>query len=257
MKKSVIIFCCIVLFLPNAHSLGLGQSAGDNRFYFGAKGGLVSSVFAQDFQKMETTESRTGFSLGVFAGYQISDFIGLSVEALYVKEGTMHLDPNYIYFYNGISSSETYSQSITIQRVNSNIVLHNFEFPVLACFSLPKLGSLNAKLFAGGSFDLIYNAYAYNLLSVTSNNTNPSTSYVLSDRYYDNVTSSFAAYNLSGILGIGFEYGAYCVDIRYKLGFVPINNMATYNLQNQYKADFTSNALIISVGVNMIELFNK
>jgi len=253
MKKTSIIICCIVLLLPNVYSLDIGNSTGGNRFYFGAKGGLVSSVFAQDFQKMETTESRTGFSLGLFTGYQISDFFGLSIEALYVQEGTMRLDPNYIYYYNGISSSE----SITIQRINSNILLHNFEFPVLLCFSLPKMGSLNAKILLGGSYDIIYNAYAHNLLSVSSNNIYPSASYVLPDRYFDNVTSSFTAYNLSGILGIGFEYGAYCVDIRYKLGFIPINNLATYNLQNQYKADFTSNALMISLGVNMIELFNK
>jgi hypothetical protein len=119
------------------------------------------------------------------------------------------------------------------------------------------MGDIQIKAFLGGSFDYIYNAYTNNLLSIYSSRTNPSSAYVLSDRYSDVVTSSFTYYNVSGIIGAGVEYGAYSLDIRYKLGFVPINNLATYNLRNEYLYDFTSNALMISVGLNIQKLINK
>jgi hypothetical protein len=266
MKKLVIIICFLVIVLPRARSQDDDIeliTSGSSGFSYGVKGGLVSSVFAQDFQKLETIESRTGFSVGLFGTYQFNDKMGISIEALYVQEGVNHLDPNYLYYNDGINSegynlfnSGNYS-NMYIRRVNSNVTLHNFEFPLLFNYTLPKIGEIKPKAFIGGSFDYIYSAYAKNLLSIFSYNTNPDAAYVLSDRYSDVVTSSYTYYNVSGIIGAGLEYDAYSLDIRYKFGFVPINNLATYNLQNQYLADYTSNALMISIGVNINQLINK
>jgi len=212
---------------------------------YGVKAGLVSSAFASDFQKLETTESRTSFSAGLFANVKITDLIGVSLEALYVQEGTMRINSDYIYYDTRISSID----GLTIDRVNSNIIMHNIEVPLLVNLYLGN-NDYNSRIFIGGSFDYIYNVYAKNLISYSGEGE----AYVLSDRKKDVVSDSFKSYNIGAIIGAGISYDMFTVDIRYKFGVMPINDLATFNYRNYYKEDFSTNVLMISLGLNINEL---
>jgi len=245
LMKSTYFFVLTLFFLFFAVPLVNGQDGSSSdgiALNYGIKAGLVSS----DFQKLESTESRTAYSAGLFVDYKITDLLGISVEALYVQEGTMRMNPDYIY-YNG---SMTTNESFTIEKVNSNIIMHNFEAPLLINFYLGQ-SNFNPKVFVGGSFDYIYNVYAKNLLSYSSE----TDTYVISDRSLDVVTSSFKEYNVGAVIGAGISYEFLTLDIRYKFGVMDVNNLATFNYQNSYKEDFSTNVLMVSVGMNINKLF--
>ena len=243
-KRIIIILTFLFFTIPIVNAQD--SSGGGLSINYGVKAGLVSSDFASDFQKLESTESRTSFSAGLFADVKITDLLGVSLEALYVQEGTMRMNPDYIYYESQITQD---NGDITINRVNSNIVMHNIEVPLLINVYLGD-NDFNSRIFVGGSFDYIYNVYAKNLLSYSYDEE----AYVVSDRAKDVVKSSFKEYNIGAIIGAGISYEMISVDIRYKFGMMPLNNLATYNYRNYYKEDFSTNVLMISVGVNINEL---
>ncbi|MFO7829502.1 MAG: porin family protein [Bacteroidales bacterium] len=246
-KQNRIVLILIFLFFTIPIVKAQESSGGGGlSINYGIKAGLVSSDFASDFQKLETTESRTSFSGGLFADFKFSKLLGISIEALYVQEGTMRINPDYIYYNSQVSSDG----SLTIDRVNSNIIMHNFEAPLLINIYLGE-NDYNSRIYFGGSFDYIYNVYAKNLLSYNSGEE----SYVVSERAFDVVSSSFKEYNVGAIIGAGISLDAISIDIRYKFGLMPINNLATYNYRNTYKEDFSTNVLFVSLGLNINKLF--
>lgn len=244
-KRIVFILTFLFFTIPIVNAQD-ASSGGGLSINYGVKAGLVSSDFASDFQKLESTESRTSFSAGLFADIKFTDLLGVSIEALYVQEGTMRINPDYIYYESSIYSG---TGDLSINRVNSNIVMHNIEVPLLINVYLGD-NDFNSRIFIGGSFDYIYNVYAKNLLSYSADGE----AYVLSDRTTDVVSSSFAEYNIGAIIGAGISYDMISVDIRYKLGVMAINNLATFNYRNYYKEDFSTNVLMVSVGLNINEL---
>lgn len=265
MRKMFKLFLC-VMFLWGATNIraqdieestpGGGGFLGfslDNLTY-GVKVGLSSSTFATNGQKLEHTESLTGTAAGIFGEYKILDYLGATVEVLYVQEGTMRLDPRYVYYhttYNGDNGGTA------LTKENSNIRLHNIEIPVLVNYYLPDMGDIKLKAFAGASFDFIMMAKAKNLLSVQWGNNE---SIVLSDRAKDDVTSSFEYYNIGAVIGAGVTYDMFTLDVSFKWGLRPINNLATFNYENggddfgPAREDFTTNTLLIKLGVNLNEL---
>lgn len=253
MKKKInavliLIFLFFTIPIVKAQQSSSGGSGGISINY-GIKAGLVSSSFASDFQKLESMESRTSFSAGLFADIKFTNFLGISIEGLYVQEGTMRMNPDYIYYESRISPE---GSALTIDRVNSNIVMHNFEVPLLINLYLGD-SKYNPRIFIGGSFDYIYSVYAKNLISYSEG----TESYILSDRTFDVVSSSFTEYNIGAIIGAGISYNLFSVDIRYKFGTMPINNLATFNYRNSYKEDFSTNVLMVSLGLNINQLFKK
>lgn len=245
-KRIVFILTFLFFTIPIVNAQEATSSGGGLSINYGVKAGLVSSDFASDFQKLESTESRTSFSAGLFADIKITDLLGVSIEALYVQEGSMRINPDFIYYESQITPDNS---DLTINRVNSNIVMHNIEVPLLINVYLGD-NDFNSRLFIGGSFDYIYNVYAQNLLSYSSDGE----AYVVSERAKDVVKSRFKEYNIGAIIGAGISYDMISVDIRYKFGIMPLNNLATYNYRNYYKEDFSTNVLMVSVGLNINEL---
>lgn len=246
-KGNSLILILIFLFFTIPIVKAQESSEGGLSIDYGVKVGLVSSDFTSDFQKLESTESRTSFSAGLFTNIKITNLLGVSVEALYVQEGTMRINPDYIYKESRVSPE---GSSLTIDRVNSNIIMHNFEVPLLVNLYLGD-NDYNSRIYVGGSFDYIYSVSAKNLISYSSGEE----AYVLSDRKTDVVTSSFKEYNIGAIVGAGISYDIITVDIRYKFGMMNVNNLATFNYRNSYKEDFSTNVLMISVGLNINKLF--
>lgn len=246
-KRVVFILALLFFIVPytQAQSESKSKSIGGMEISYGAKVGLVSSDFASDFQKLESTESRTSFSGGLFGSIKITDLIGVTLEALYVQEGTMRLNSDYIYYRTSIPGS-----GVTLNRVNSNIVMHNIEVPLMVDLYLGK-SEYNPRVYLGGSFDYILSVTAKNLWAYYGGNDQR----VVSKRKPDNVSSSFKQYNVGAIIGAGISYDMFNFDIRYKFGTMPVNNLATYNFRNTYKENFSTNVLMITVGVNINKLF--
>lgn len=253
MKKIVIILLFLVIILPRARSQDddiqlITGGGGSGQFLYGAKIGLVSSTFASQGQKLEDCESRTGVAAGIFGEYKFNASVGVTVEALYVQEGTMRLDPSYLYYYT------TYpGNNFSLTKENSNVLLNNIEVPVLVNYYLPEMGGIKLKAFAGPSFDFIMQAKAKNLLSVQWYG-QQGESIVLDERASDIVSTSFNTYYFSAVIGAGVTYDKYTLDISFKWGVTPINSLATYNINNYNgREDISTNTLMIKLGVNINE----
>lgn len=261
MRKMRNLFLCCLLILcttgiraQDDDPVSSGGGFFDNLSY-GVKAGIVSSTFASQGQKLESLESRTGLAAGIFGEYKILDYLGATVEVNYVQEGAMRVDPRYVYYY---TSYESNAGAIT--KENSNILLHNIEIPVLVNYYLPDMGDLKVKAFAGASFDFILMAKAKNLLSVQFDGAEGQTSLVLNPRASDDITSSFEYYSIGAVIGTGVTYDMFTLDVLFKLGVTPINNLATYNYNNggnfgEAREDIMTNTLMIRLGVNLNELF--
>jgi len=229
-------------------AFGQAESESSSGFSYGVKAGLVSSTFASEYQKitLRHTESRTAFSAGLFGEYQFTDFLGVSVEALYAQEGVLRADPRYLYYY-----TDYWSDNMLLTKVNSNVIMHNIVAPLTLNAYLPEMSGMRAKLYAGGSFDYMHKVYARDLLSVSSEDL----SLVLPQRSREDVTESFEYYNISALVGAELKYDMFSVDVRYKVGMMPVSNLATFNYENTYRQDFSVNTLFVSFGLYINELF--
>jgi hypothetical protein len=222
---------------------------------------------------LQGIESRTSFSVGLFAEYQLSDKFGVSLDALYVQEGAMRMDPRYVYYQSQLSWTNASltlppphdGDTYYLSKVNTNVVMNNFEFPVLLNYYLPATNGLQPKLFLGGSFDYIYRVQARNLLAVSHENLwntlnvygqdfSQYQAYVLPKRETDDITHSFEYYNVGVVGGAGVTFKAFSLELRYKVGMMPINNLATYKVQNSYKENFSSNTLFVTFGIKLNKL---
>lgn len=248
MQKKIVL---VILFLA---VLGIGVKAQEDNaagaLSYGVKGGLVSSVFASQGQKLEGTESRTGFTLGLYGQYGINDQFGVSLEALYVQEGTMRINSGYVYYQPKIVSNDG---TKAVEKINSNIIMNCIEIPVKVNYFLPEMSGAAPKIFVGGSFDFINNVTAKNLVAVTFSEGDDAV--ILPTRDKDKVNSSFKKFNFGVVMGAAVSVSDFTVDLTYKIGTRKINDLATYNYKNSVKEDFSYNTLLITVGYNLSKLF--
>jgi hypothetical protein len=205
--------------------------------------------------------------------YQLSDNFGFSIDALYVQEGTMRMDPRYVYFQTQLSwdnssllntDPHTYD-TYYLSKINTNVVMHNIEIPVMLNYYLPEMNGLQPKIQLGGSFDYIYKVYARNLLAIShydywgnldiyGDDMSSYEAFVLPERETDDITESFEYYNAGIVGGIGFSFNAFTFDVRYKAGLMPISNLATFKYQNTSREDFSTNTLFVSLGIKLNKL---
>lgn len=254
MKRKFLLLITILLTVGFA----FGQSEDGSRssgFSYGVKAGLVSSTFASEYQKIthDFFESRTAFSAGLFGEYEITDFFGVSVEALYAQEGVLRADPRYLYYYTSFTSTD-----MTLSKVNSNVIMHNIVAPLTLNAYLPEMNGMRIKLYGGGSFDYMHKVYARDLLTISWNDEfwwlDETHSILLSKRSRQDVTHSFEYYNISALAGAEFKYDMFSVDVRYKVGMMPVSNLATFDYENTYRQDFSVNTLFVSFGLYINEL---
>lgn len=208
-------------------------------FNWGFRAGVSSSAFSQDYRSF--TKQSYGVVAGAFICFNFTNFLGLSVEPMYAQEGANQLNPAYIYY----SSSITLNQE---EKVNSNVTLHNLEVPVLLNFTIPVELAIKPRFLIGGSFDYIYKAYTRDLIHDLSYDV------VLSNRGLEDITSSLEYFNYCVIAGAGLDFETetlnYSLSVRYKVGLQPVSNLATLNVDNTGKDDFSYNSLHILFGVS-------
>jgi hypothetical protein len=234
------------------------EEGSSGAFSYGVKLGMTSSTFASQYQKLEDAESMTGFTGGLYAKYMFNDKMGVSLEALYAMEGTMRLNPAYIYTYTTYSNS-----TMSLTKANSNVILHNIDVPVLFNYTVADLSGVKLTVMAGVSFDYMLMAQAKNLLVYSITNTNTTTdgmyyNYItLPGRAVDDVSYAFKPYNVGAQVGVAADFGLISADLSYKIGLMPINDLATYNLNNYAGSEnISTNTVFIKLGINIMQLLN-
>jgi hypothetical protein len=104
---------------------------GSSGFSIGIKGGGIRSTMRTDYQ-FKFAEHRYGPVGGLSLGYRFSDLFGLQTDVLYTQEGASCVPAEYLYVEPSVYGS---SDQIYLQRLNSNVVLHNVEVPLQFNFS--------------------------------------------------------------------------------------------------------------------------
>jgi len=212
----------------------------DTELSFGFKTGGSFSSFTHN--KRAFTLPKNGLYIGGYFQNKITDFMSFALEIAYAQEGANELDPSYIYFGKDITIANS-------TKIASNVTLHNFEMPVMLNFYHPEFEEVQPYFSLGASFDWVGAAIARDRVTVGGS----SYSNVLLNYEKENVTSSFKRFNPCLMLGTGINFNAddisYSLNVRYKWGMNRINNLATLNLNNFYKYDFSYNALMVTLGI--------
>jgi hypothetical protein len=233
------------------------NTGGKSPLFFGVKVGGVHSTFRTDYQ-FKFAEHRMGYAAGGNIGYRINDLISVQVDALYVQEGASYVPSNYLYYEPDVVTN---IDDISVQRLNSNVVLHTIEAPLRINLHFGTR-DLNFKVFAGASYNFVFHAEAKNKLFVYDNNEDY---YVeLTKRVTDDITSRIKEYYIGGILGASVSFPTFGleseIEARIKVGAMQLNNLGTLRYDNpgpndweapeSYLDDFSVQTFMITYGIN-------
>ncbi len=207
-------------------------------FSFGGRVGGTFSTITSDYKSI--SPRKFSFMGGLYAQYRLLNFFSIQAEVLYVREGSNFMNSSYFY-YTGSRNTEYTS------ILNSHLTLHTLETPVLLRFNIPNHKIIEPNIILGPSFDFILNATSHDLIRLQQSNM------ILQNRTMENVSSSIEYYNISAVFGGGFAFKSgnltYSVDLRYKIGMKNINNLATLNVNNTSRTNFSFNTIFLTAAV--------
>lgn len=211
MKKSTIlsVMCAVMLVnLGNAQDIQLG-----------VKGSFLTSTIATPDDGWG--KLRPSYDVGIFAQYNLSDQLGVSLEPAFAKKGTDEFDPLLIY---SQTSPLLTNNGESIEYKSHSIQMSVIQIPVLAQLKMD-MGGMQMRLFGGPSFDFITSAN--HLMVREFPGATDDFTYEINDNA--EVTERFVYTDYTAVVGIGFDIAVdpidLRIDIKYQHGFTDINNV--------------------------------
>lgn len=163
--------------------------------------GIRSGMTFGEFQfagEYDRTNFKRGFTAGAFFTYNITRWVGVSLEAAYNIQGAKNL-----YAYDG--------------NTRHSFAFHGVQGNLLGYFKLPVLSVYEPRFIIGPSFN--YNVHTNALTERPTGRTDIKT-------YYDG-TSLFTNMDLGMIVGLGVDFdlkfAKLLLDARYRAGFSDLN----------------------------------
>jgi hypothetical protein len=196
------------------------------------------SAFTNDYEPF--TEKKAGLLAGGFIEYSFYDFLGVSIDPIYLQKGAINVSPNFLY-----DDPDIYAP-YNIALV-SKVTSHHIQLPLIVRLRVSDNSCCVKPFFnLGASISYTLNVTAKNLMDYGSLN---------GQKYYDTmeegVTSQFEEWEYHALLGTGIEfeqpYGNLFVQVDYNVGFSKINK---YKFQYQYY-DYSSNFCTLKVGFRL------
>jgi hypothetical protein len=218
-KNGFISYYLGILFLFGLSSIGVAQSQGE--MSFGVKAGIASGTFSTS-NTVTIGSPETGVQTGIFGNYNITDFLGATLEVLYSNTGAADVDPQYFYTVENAAINQSSNGS---RIVNTNVVSQQLSIPILVSYHLNGAGNLGGivpKVYAGGDIGFNLKSSALNTFQIYDNN---------NDVYYRNNYESMGE-RVKGIdfgaivgtsIGIESDLLTYSLDARYRMGLSDIN----------------------------------
>jgi len=202
---------------------------------YGLKVGASFSAFTHDYEPL--TDKKAGLVAGGFVEYRFYDFLGVSIEPVYLQKGALNVNPYFLY-----DNLDDYSP-YTIIQVNK-VTSHHLQVPLIINLRLPvKPSHVVPFLSLGGAVAYTLNVTATNLMDYGSMN---------GQKYYETmkegITSQFEEWEYQVLIGPGIEFespvGNIIFKVDYYLGLSDINK---YKYQYQYY-NYSSNSWIFTLG---------
>lgn len=265
MRKNVFLFLFILAFVSfgaKAQEDGGGSPAFSSisldNLNYGIKAGATSSYFASNGHRLEKAGNMLGLTVGAFGEYQVTDLLGVTVEVLYAQSGARALNPRYVYIPELVTIT---SGTTTREVINSNVLIHSIEIPLLASAHLPEMGGIHPKVFGGPSFDFTQQVISYDKVNYQ---TAIVPNFTPTGRVYNDVTSSFHNFHVGFVLGAGASYDMFTLEAAYKFAFTPAkeasalnNNVSGLDAEHPVMEDLYSRGFSLTLGVNVNELIEK
>lgn len=228
-----VFYCLVILFLFALNSNISAQAQGD--ISFGIKTGLASGTFSTQ-NSIGISSPRNGLQAGLFGDYNITDFLGVTLEVMYSNTGASNVDPEYFYSVeNAVMSNKI---------INSSIVSQQVSIPLLISYMIPNSPKgIVPKIYVGG--DIGFNLMT-NSLNTYETSFNGNTIY---NTKYESMGNRLAKNDFGAIMGTAISIHSnkliYSLDARYRMGLSDINETTSSYVDSSIKRDVFS----IMVGV--------
>lgn len=197
MKKNITITCLAAVF---AISFAVDAQA-QEKSRVGLKGGLAvysstASISALGFSEEETSDSRMGFTAGIFVEKPFSDLISLQVEGLYVQKGG-----------KDEVSGEDFGAGVGTG--DGDLLLSYLDVPVMLKVNIPLESNVSPFLYGGG-----FAGYLLDASAEADGQSAEDEGIEIKDLLND--------LNYGVVLGAGVTFGALTLDIRYDMDLANI-----------------------------------
>ncbi len=206
-----------------------------SKLSYGIKVGASFSAFTHDYEPI--TDKKAGLVAGGFVEYRFCDFLGVSIEPVYLQKGALNVNPYFLY-----DNLDDYSPYTIIQV--DKVASHHVQLPLIINLRLPvKPCHVVPFLRVGGAVSYTLDVTSDNLIDYGSLN---------GQKYYESmkegVTSQFEEWGYQVLIGPGIEFerpvGNIIFNVDYYLGLSKINK---YKYQYQYY-NYSSNSWIFTLG---------
>jgi hypothetical protein len=225
----------ILLCISYSKAQETSNESSESKFSFGLKFGASFSSFTHDLEPF--TDKKAGLVAGGFAEYRFYDFLGVSIEPVYLQKGALNVNPYFLY-----DNLDDYSPYTIIQV--DKVTSHHLQVPLIINLRLPvKTSQVVPFLSLGGAVAYTLNVTATNLMDYGTMN---------GQKYYETmkegITSQFEEWEYQVLIGPGLEFespvGNILLKLDYYLGLSKINK---YKYQYQYY-NYSSNSWIFTLG---------
>lgn len=236
--KLITLILGILLFLNYGKAQEAKNDTTELKLSYGIKVGASFSAFTNDYEPF--TDKKAGLVAGGFVEYRFYDFLGVSIEPVYLQKGALNVNPYFLY--DNLDDYTPYT-IIQVNKVTSHHVqvplIINLRLPVKPCHVVPFLS-------LGGAVAYTLNVTANNLMDYGTLN---------GQKYYETmkegVTSQFEEWEYQLLIGPGIEFespvGNIIFNVDYYVGLSKINK---YKYQYQYY-DYSSNSWIFTLGFRL------
>jgi hypothetical protein len=204
------------------------QTAGE--LTVGLKTGLTLGNLSTD-NRMDVGSYSAGYSIGAAANFDVTDFLGVSLDVQYLNVSVSNVEPDYFY------SLE--NSVFTDKIVNSSIRSSLLSLPLTVSYVLPQTqGGISPRIYAGG--DVSFNLQTQSLNTYSK-------SLLLTDVYtteYESMGERVSGTDFGLIFGTSLvipgDGFVYTFDARYRMGLSDINETQSVYVNSKLNRNYFS-----------------
>lgn len=211
-----------------------------SKLRFGARVGAVVSNFSKE---QPHTGARFGFMAGGVIECAIADVLSLQAEPAYMQQGG-----RFVRFYDDTRFG-SFDNLYEVYTTNADIKLHTIDIPILAKYTLSKIGDFKPNVVFGPAIGYTFGAansyqttFHYQRTFTTTN----------AFRYE---TSQYEPFQLGVTAGVGGEVSLgskrLMIDFRYRYGITPVKKGFSYIDIFTVQGDLRTNSAFVTVGIGL------
>lgn len=238
MKIIIYLFFTISVLICTSGVYG-AMPLSDKPIGFGAKAGVVNSIFVPKDGSSGFSKWQNGMQLGGYFRFHLNEYFSAGAELLYSQYGTYDLlDTALFYRANPLLSQ----MPVTEKNKRFDVRMECLDIPVILMGKYAVMPDLKSYIYIGANMTI-------NIASDVKITRQIDISGQIGERhFYSDVTERIRRFDYSPIAGAGVTSEMLglklCLDLRYKYGITNINKV-------EGLPGFTNQAWIITLGIGL------